>query len=77
MSQSFGITTPLPNNQTMEFTNTHMERNTDPTLDLFEILDGTSLAPVVPTSDPLSLSPAEYFHSGLWLFDSLATPPHP
>jgi hypothetical protein len=61
----------------MELTNTHMERNSDQALDLFEILDGANLAPVLPDPAPLSLSKAEYFHSGLWLFDSPATPPHP
>jgi len=61
----------------MEPPNTNMERNSDQTVDLFEILDGSTVTPLLPPSPPLSLSPAEYFHSGLWLFDSLATPPNP
>jgi hypothetical protein len=59
----------------MEPTNTNMERNPDQVADLFEILDGSTVTPLLPPSPPLALSPEEYFHSGLWLFDSLATPP--
>ena len=61
----------------MEPTNTNMEKNSDSTVDLFEILDGSPIAPVDPIQNPLALSKAEYFHSGLWLFDSFATPSNP
>lgn len=68
-SQSFETPTPLPTDQTMENNNFTMERTQDSSLDLFSILDGSPMAPVLPSDPSPVLSEAEYFHSGLWLFD--------